>query len=591
MRRIKAPKTDIGKLTPAHFANGASFDKEAFASLVNALQKSKRSAWKMPDIWLAGMLLAAMFASLGGAICYFLAVACIFAGMIGGSLSVMGVGKQLKAAKAKLGITQNDINAAVKQMKAESQQQAPAGAAVSAEFAQKPTPTPTKGAKILFIISSVLVMMVHALMIILFIANAIDGDSQTARYSIFAIGSALAILGVILMMKKQMWAYVLVVGGIVSFCAGLGEELNGEESIIILMVMILLSALLLFAAFRLRSKEHQAASTGEPKPFRLTGKQMLWTAAAIVVVILAILFSPKGKYEQTLWSYDMYEAQLRESGKWGFIDRDKKQEIVPCIYDKTDRTYHILKVKLNGKWGMFNKSGKEIVPCRYDSIGDELKDSLLFVMNNGKHGLIRFDGREAVPCIYDEPLQSKPSSTLLKAASNGKYGFIDRNGNVIVPVLYKNADLVAGGLIKVEQEGEDIYFDLQGNKVDNDRIAVMHKRGANLASMKMKVNYDARQEAFTFTDVETGEPLKYDRIMLNGVEVLEMRYHHNQQSGGMIQFVTKAREIRGMEQHQRQQAQNERTATTTYREESTIAYPLYNELPYTLEGGTLTIKR
>jgi nicotinamide riboside transporter PnuC len=578
----KIQKNYIEKLTSTHFANEESFDKKAFVHLIDALQKSRRNAWKMPVIWAVGILLAAVFADMGGALGHLLSVACIFAGLIGGNLSVKGDAKRIKAAMKELGATQKDINAAIKQIKTKSQQR-PAGTAASVESAQKPTPT--KGARKLFIVSSVLVIMIHAFMILAFIVNAIDETSQIAQYSIFAIGSVLAIVGVVLMMKKKTRAYALVVIGIVLFCIGLNDEFHAEETIVILALMIALSAMLLFAALRLQRKEYQAASGMEPKPFLRTKKQLLWTAAVTTVVILVILLLPKGKYEQTFWRYDLYEAQLRKTGKWGFIDRTKKQEIVPCIYDKTDRTYNILKVKLDDKWGMFNKSGKEIIPCRYDFIGDELKDSFLYIMNNGKHGLIRFDGREVVPCIYDEQLRSESSSGLLKAVLEDKYGFIDHNGNVIVPILYDDVNLVANGrFIRTDLEGENIYFDLQGNKVDNDQIPVTQKQAMKSVAKMMKVNYDSQKETFTFTDVETGEPLEYNRIMLGNAEPAGMRYYHSQQGGSMIQFVTKAKEVLNMRQ------ENGRTVTT-YSEESTTAFPLYKELPYTLEGDTLIIKR
>jgi hypothetical protein len=115
-------KEIIGKLTPSHFENGENFDKKTFALLIDALLKSRSDAWKMPVIWLAGFLLALLFMRMGGFIGNILGVVCIFAGMIGGNLSVMGAAKQIKAASKELGIAKNEINDAIRRVKTELEQ-------------------------------------------------------------------------------------------------------------------------------------------------------------------------------------------------------------------------------------------------------------------------------------------------------------------------------------------------------------------------------------------------------------------------------------------------------------------------------------
>ncbi|MDR1672395.1 MAG: hypothetical protein LBS09_02870, partial [Bacteroidales bacterium] len=123
-----------------------------------------------------------------------------------------------------------------------------------------------------------------------------------------------------------------------------------------------------------------------------------------------------------------------------------------------------------------------------------------------------------------------------------------------------------------------------GKKVDNELTEVTQVQAQKSSSKMMKVDYDSQKETFTFTDVETGKPLKYDRIMLGNVEPVAIRYDFSQQGGSMIQFVTKAKELLDTWQENGQ-------TVTRYSGESTTSFPLYNELPYTLENGVLTIKR
>lgn len=578
-----ASKEIIRKLTPAYFKNGESFDSKSFSSLIDALLKLKSNAWKRPVIWVTGLLLAAICLTMEGVIPNIMAVVCLFAGLIGGNLSVLGAIKQIKVAKKELGINQSDINAALRKVKAELQKKGVTETVTPADTEQTPVLKTNKTIDILFKINSVLVILIHAAMVVIFIANAIDGDSQTAEYSIFGLGSALAITGVVLMMKKRLWAYALVVFGIVLFCVGMGDELNHEITTTILILMSVLSITLLFTAFRQRSEEQQATRDGKQKPFRLTWIHLLLTTGATVAVIFATLTLSRGKYEQVNWKYDFYMAQVRDTGKWGFLDKDKKQEILPCIYDEVDRTFYILKVKLDGKWGIFSKKGKEIMPCRYDYIGEELSDSYLYVMNNKKYGLINFNGREVVPCIYEKLLDDR-SSDLLIAVLDGKYGFIDRTGKQIIPIQYDKADFNSKHGFWADLKDERTFFDLQGKQLDGDPTVVVPVLTTSSSKDMMNVKYDGESKTFEFTDVETGKVLEFSRIMIGDVEPIEMRYDFSQSSGSMIQFVTKAAEVLGTRQ------ENGETIII-YSGESTTSFPLYNALPYALEEGVLIIKR
>jgi hypothetical protein len=54
------------------------------------------------------------------------------------------------------------------------------------------------------------------------------------------------------------------------------------------------------------------------------------------------------------------------NGKWGFIDKTGK-EVIPLKYDDA-RSFSegLASVNLNGKWGYIDKTGKEVIPFKYD---------------------------------------------------------------------------------------------------------------------------------------------------------------------------------------------------------------------------------
>jgi hypothetical protein len=115
-------KEFIGRLTPAHFANGAHFDETVFASLVAALQKQADNSWTPIVIWgilfgFAGLLSF----SIGGFIGNIAAVFCLMLAL-SPIASILWPGKtsrEIQSACQTLGITREEINAAIRQVKQE----------------------------------------------------------------------------------------------------------------------------------------------------------------------------------------------------------------------------------------------------------------------------------------------------------------------------------------------------------------------------------------------------------------------------------------------------------------------------------------
>lgn len=61
-------------------------------------------------------------------------------------------------------------------------------------------------------------------------------------------------------------------------------------------------------------------------------------------------------------------AEVKQNGKWGFIDRKGNVVITPQ-FDSTDKfSGGIACVSLNGKQGLINKTGKFVIPAEYDMI-------------------------------------------------------------------------------------------------------------------------------------------------------------------------------------------------------------------------------
>ena len=84
-------------------------------------------------------------------------------------------------------------------------------------------------------------------------------------------------------------------------------------------------------------------------------------------------------------------------------------------------------VSIAGKWGYIDKSGKEVIPCKYDDASN-FSEGLACVSIAGKCGYIDKSGKEVIPCKYDDAGGFREGLALVKNISDGRNGLIDSLG-------------------------------------------------------------------------------------------------------------------------------------------------------------------
>ena len=93
-------------------------------------------------------------------------------------------------------------------------------------------------------------------------------------------------------------------------------------------------------------------------------------------------------------------AKVKLDGKLGFIDKSGKV-FIPLIFDYVGDFFDgWARVKFDGKWGFYNKSGKTMIPCKFDYVGD-FSDGWARVKCDGKWGFIGNSGKDIIPWIFD----------------------------------------------------------------------------------------------------------------------------------------------------------------------------------------------
>ena len=132
------------------------------------------------------------------------------------------------------------------------------------------------------------------------------------------------------------------------------------------------------------------------------------------------------RWYDNIYVFEEGLAGVKLNGKWGFIDKTGK-EVIPFKYDFACAfSGGLAKVRLNGKWGFIDETGREICPCKY-AAADIFSEGLAQVELNGKVGYIDTTGEEVIPLIYD--YASEFSAGLASAELHGNWGYIDKQGN------------------------------------------------------------------------------------------------------------------------------------------------------------------
>lgn len=142
----------------------------------------------------------------------------------------------------------------------------------------------------------------------------------------------------------------------------------------------------------------------------------------------------------------------------GLVDSTGK-EFVPTIYRDIENFYEsTAAVAIEGAnsksilWGIVdNKTGKVILPCKYQAVG-ELSEGLAAVMENNRWGFVNLKSEMVIPAKYVKVgyrgLQFKEGLAIVTTdtAINKKYGAIDKTGKTIIPFIYDDLSDFSEGL-------------------------------------------------------------------------------------------------------------------------------------------------
>jgi len=173
------------------------------------------------------------------------------------------------------------------------------------------------------------------------------------------------------------------------------------------------------------------------------------------------------------------------NNKVGFADLDTCEIMIPCQYE-WGRTFHndLANVKMNGKYGVIDRFGREITSCKYDDeISLSFTEDFVRVIYEGKWGFIDKTGSEVVPCKYDHV--GNFHEGLANVELNDKCGFIDKLGRDVIPCRFDRVGYFHEGLASVQLNGKRGFIDKTGSEVVPCKYDLSYEFFEGFASVKM----------------------------------------------------------------------------------------------------------
>jgi len=154
---------------------------------------------------------------------------------------------------------------------------------------------------------------------------------------------------------------------------------------------------------------------------------------------------------------------------YGFIDTTGTV-VIPLKYAQSGTTIFkqgLARVKIGGKTGLIDKTGKVVVKPIYNTMST-FGDSLLVVAFGNAFndfGYVDFQNNLIIKGQYESAEAFDHGVAVV--SKNGKYGIIDRTGAVIVPLEQENAynDLEERGYLRVLNNKKWTYFNALGKEI------------------------------------------------------------------------------------------------------------------------------
>ena len=190
--------------------------------------------------------------------------------------------------------------------------------------------------------------------------------------------------------------------------------------------------------------------------------------------------------ENNTITYEQNAIKVQKDGKYGMINIEGK-EILPCEYDKLyslKKTDNSILVEKDGKIGLVDSTGKVIVEPQYKEIrglGIDYKLGYIVITEDNQYGIVDCNNQQVLNTKYQD-IKSLTENGVYAVKENGSWELVQRDGEL------KLADEL--------QNVQDILGIKNGNviiKNTNNKVGVISLEGETI----LNTVYDDVKFAFT----------------------------------------------------------------------------------------------
>jgi len=198
-------------------------------------------------------------------------------------------------------------------------------------------------------------------------------------------------------------------------------------------------------------------------------------AIAVVIMFIFIIKNVFKQREKVTKNYQYFA--LYAQNKWGVINQNGDEVIIPsyqemiiipneekdvfvCTYDIDEQTGTYKTKAINSKNEEIFTAYEQVEAIDNIDKNNNLwyEKNILKVSKNGKYGLIDLNGKELLPIEYDEitVLDGMENSIIIK--KDGKVGLVNDNGSILIEVNYKDiralGETYKDGYITIDDAGK-----------------------------------------------------------------------------------------------------------------------------------------
>ncbi len=260
---------------------------------------------------------------------------------------------------------------------------------------------------------------------------------------------------------------------------------------------------------------------------KLNMKKVLAVVIALLVIVMFVFVIYKlvtnGKGERMTNNY--YFTSFQDN-KYGVINNKGQEVIAPsyqeyivipnnrtdiflCTYD-VDYSNNTYKTKaLNSKNEEIFTDYENIEPiANYDSNNlISYEQNAIKVQKNGKYGIINIEGKEILPCEYDDLYSLKNTNNSILVEKDNKIGLVDSTGKVIIEPQYKEirglgTDYTSGYIV-ITEDNQYGVVDCNNQKVLDTKyqdIKSLTDNGTYVVKENNNWELVQRNDEVTFSD-------------------------------------------------------------------------------------------